>query len=715
MTFAVTPVVRRLSLRLGWIDHPSDRKVHPKPTPTAGGLAMYLGVAAGLLAARVIPFLSGLHETSSELDAAFVAATIVVVLGLVDDTRGVSAIGKLAGQVLAAGIVVLLGVQLLYFYFPGQGVLSLSPDLAVPLTVLWIVALMNAVNLVDGLDGLAAGMVAIAAIAFFAYFRTPDGGDAASVAALMSTIVAGVALGFLPWNFYPAKIFMGDSGALLLGMLMAVATISGVGQNLEGPSGGDLAAIAIPIAIPLLVLAVPLLDVVLAIVRRMRKGIGIAHADKEHIHHRLMDIGHSHRQAVLLMYLWSALIAGAALVVAYVDGRFLVGAILISGIVVATVLPRLIRDRTPRGSDRPLPVARSGRRPGRHRRGAGSDGGGPSDDARGRRERARDARDGRRRAVAFGVDTGAVRHEGDVEDARHGLTPCRPPRCPLGAAWVIIPASKASQEHRLVLLDETGGCVPDIDVRLERVTKAFGDAVAVDDLSLDISEGEFFSMLGPSGCGKTTTLRMIGGFEDPSRGTVYLGGRDVTDLPSYKRDVNTVFQSYALFPHLDVFENVAFGLRRKKVPKDEVRSRVVDALRLVEMSGFETRKPGQMSGRPAAARGARPSPGQPAQGAPARRAARRPGPQAAQADAAGAEADPAGGRDHLHLRHARPGRGDDDVRPPRGDAARSDRADGWSRGGLRASRHAVRGELPRRQQPAPGRDEGRVERRPPRS
>ena len=138
--------------------------------------------------------------------------------------------------------------------------------------------------------------------------------------------------------------------------------------------------------------------------------------------------------------------------------------------------------------------------------------------------------------------------------------------------------------------------MPDIDVRLERVTKSFGEAIAVDDLSIDIAEGEFFSMLGPSGCGKTTTLRMIGGFEDPSRGTVYLGGRDVTDLPSYKRDVNTVFQSYALFPHLDVFENVAFGLRRKKVPKNEVRSRVDDALRLVEMTGFETRKPGQMSG-----------------------------------------------------------------------------------------------------------------------
>ncbi len=136
----------------------------------------------------------------------------------------------------------------------------------------------------------------------------------------------------------------------------------------------------------------------------------------------------------------------------------------------------------------------------------------------------------------------------------------------------------------------------EIDVRLERVSKLFGDAAAVDDLSLDIEEGEFFSMLGPSGCGKTTTLRMIGGFEEPSLGTVYLGGRDVTDLPPYKRDVNTVFQSYALFPHLDVSENVAFGLRRKKVAKDEIATRVKEAMRLVDLKGFETRKPREMSG-----------------------------------------------------------------------------------------------------------------------
>ena len=136
----------------------------------------------------------------------------------------------------------------------------------------------------------------------------------------------------------------------------------------------------------------------------------------------------------------------------------------------------------------------------------------------------------------------------------------------------------------------------EIDVRLERVSKLFADVAAVDDLSLDIAEGEFFSLLGPSGCGKTTTLRMIGGFEEPTYGTVYLGGRDVTGLPPYKRDVNTVFQSYALFPHLDVQENVAFGLRRKKVPSDEVQTRVKETLDLVDLVGFEKRKPPQMSG-----------------------------------------------------------------------------------------------------------------------
>jgi spermidine/putrescine transport system ATP-binding protein len=139
--------------------------------------------------------------------------------------------------------------------------------------------------------------------------------------------------------------------------------------------------------------------------------------------------------------------------------------------------------------------------------------------------------------------------------------------------------------------------VPDqFDVRLERVTKRFSDVVAVDDLSLDIERGEFFSLLGPSGCGKTTTLRMIGGFEEPSEGAIYLGQTDVTEQPPFKRNVNTVFQNYALFPHLTVFENVAFGLRRRKIPNDEIPGQVARMLDLVELPGYDKRRPNQLSG-----------------------------------------------------------------------------------------------------------------------
>jgi spermidine/putrescine transport system ATP-binding protein len=136
----------------------------------------------------------------------------------------------------------------------------------------------------------------------------------------------------------------------------------------------------------------------------------------------------------------------------------------------------------------------------------------------------------------------------------------------------------------------------EIDVRLVEVTKRFGDVVAVDRVSLDIERGTFFSLLGPSGCGKTTTLRMIGGFEEPDDGRIELGGRSVAGLPPYRRDVNTVFQSYALFPHLDVFENVAYGLRRKGVPRPEIRGRVTEMLRLVELPGLQGRRISQLSG-----------------------------------------------------------------------------------------------------------------------
>jgi UDP-GlcNAc:undecaprenyl-phosphate GlcNAc-1-phosphate transferase len=377
-TFLVTPLVRLLAIRVGGIDQPSDRKVHPRATPTMGGVAMWVGLAAGLALSRRLPFFGAMDRGSSEPAAAFVTCTLFVVLGAVDDLKGIRALTKLTGQIFIAGVLILMGVQIVYLFFPGQvGIVYVGPDLAVPYTILWVVAIVNAVNLVDGLDGLAAGMVAIAAGSFFVYMvRTPSLFGEASAAALLSCITAGICVGFLPWNFHPARIFMGDTGAMLLGMLVAVSTLSGVARNPLPPSGGEFAVIFIPIVVPLLVLAVPLLDVLLAVTRRMRRGIGIAHADKEHIHHRLLEIGHGQRQAVLLMYLWSALIAASGLAVGFIDGRLAAGAVLAGALVLflVTALPRLVDRRAL--EEAPAAAGASGRqlhRPrtrsgGRHRR-----------------------------------------------------------------------------------------------------------------------------------------------------------------------------------------------------------------------------------------------------------------------------------------------------------------------------------------------------------
>jgi spermidine/putrescine transport system ATP-binding protein len=136
----------------------------------------------------------------------------------------------------------------------------------------------------------------------------------------------------------------------------------------------------------------------------------------------------------------------------------------------------------------------------------------------------------------------------------------------------------------------------DEGIVIDAVTKLFGDFCAVDDVSFSIRDGEFFTMLGPSGCGKTTTLRMIAGFEEPTDGRILLQGRDVTFLPPARRNVNMVFQAYALFPHMTVWDNIAFGLQIKKVSRDETKSRVEEAIRTVRLEGFEKRRPGQLSG-----------------------------------------------------------------------------------------------------------------------
>jgi UDP-GlcNAc:undecaprenyl-phosphate/decaprenyl-phosphate GlcNAc-1-phosphate transferase len=345
--FVLTPLVRMLARRVGAIVQPSSRMVHVDPVPTMGGLAMLGGVAVGIGVAFAIGAFRPLFHFPSELAGVAIACVVIVIVGVVDDMRNISAPAKVAGQVLAAGLLVLFGVELLFFYFPGQGTISLGSDLAVPLSIAWVLLAVNAVNLIDGLDGLAAGIVIIASVSFFVYaYTTPTIFGEANTAPLLCALAAGAAAGFLPHNFHPAKIIMGDTGAMLLGLLLAAATISSVGQTSDvGLTGHFVAVFSIPVLLPVLVLALPLMDVVLAVVRRLRRGRKWYTPDKEHIHHQLLGVGHTHRQAVLLMYLWSAVVAGATLAITYARNRataaFVAGfAILVIGV---TVVPRVVR------------------------------------------------------------------------------------------------------------------------------------------------------------------------------------------------------------------------------------------------------------------------------------------------------------------------------------------------------------------------------------
>jgi UDP-GlcNAc:undecaprenyl-phosphate GlcNAc-1-phosphate transferase len=351
VTVGTTPLVRRFVEHAGAIYQPNDRTVHRVPLPTMGGIAMYLGLVAALVVSQFLPFFDQLSGTASPITAALVTCTLMLGLGIVDDTLGMTALTKFVAQVFIAGLLVLFGVRFNYFYLPGMGTFVLG-DLGVIVTIVWVVAVANAVNLVDGLDGLAAGMVAIAATAFFIYMVQSSPFGLASNAALLAAITCGICLGFLPWNFHPAKILMGDAGSMLLGMLLAITTILGIGNNIAPPSREDIAQIAGAIAVPILVLLIPFLDVLLAIVRRTRRGVGIGHADKEHLHHHLMDIGHGHRQAVLLMYLWSALVSGGALAVGLIERRFALALVLLGAgvLFLATALPRLARRRGNNGS-----------------------------------------------------------------------------------------------------------------------------------------------------------------------------------------------------------------------------------------------------------------------------------------------------------------------------------------------------------------------------
>ncbi len=314
VTAAMAPLVGLLARRLGALEHPPETGHAPEPTqvPTMGGLAMAGGVVAALGLAAVLPGLRRLFTETSEPVALLVGVAIIVIIGVLDDLRPLPPSVKLAGQIVAALGVVLFGVQLVHFWVPGIEVVVLSSDLGLPLTVLALVVMINAVNLIDGLDGLAAGVAGIGAVAFLAFaLRTQPGLDAAgavpSSATLVVAIVAGVTLGFLLHNWHPARIYMGDTGSQLLGLLLGGAMIAFVGRT-AAPTGEDFLG-SIPLLAPVLVLAVPFLDTVFAVVRRIVARRPVTAGDRGHIHHLLLAFGHSHRRAVTVLYYWSAVVA----------------------------------------------------------------------------------------------------------------------------------------------------------------------------------------------------------------------------------------------------------------------------------------------------------------------------------------------------------------------------------------------------------------------
>ncbi|MGW7279072.1 MraY family glycosyltransferase [Streptomyces sp. NPDC054844] len=326
VTYLLTGPVRKFAIVAGAMPEIRARDVHREPTPRLGGIAMFFGLCAGLLVADHLTNLSEVFENSNEPRALLSGAAVIWLIGVLDDKFEIDALIKLGGQMIAAGVMVVQGLTILWIPLPGVGNVALTQWQGTLLTVALVVITINAVNFVDGLDGLAAGMVCIAAAAFFMYaYRIwySYGIEAAAPASLFAAILMGMCLGFLPHNMHPARIFMGDSGSMLIGLVLAAGAISVTGQvdpdamrlfsGSERNTVHQMVPVYIPLLMPLTIIAIPAADLILAIVRRTWRGQSPFAADRGHLHHRLLEIGHSHSRAVLIMYFFSALIAFGAL------------------------------------------------------------------------------------------------------------------------------------------------------------------------------------------------------------------------------------------------------------------------------------------------------------------------------------------------------------------------------------------------------------------
>ncbi len=294
----LTPAVGGMARLLGVVDKPDSRRLNKRPIPRLGGLAIFLGILVPSLA-----FLS----LDGEMRGIVLGAAVACVVGAIDDFRGLEPIQKLAGQIVAASIPIAFGVWIDHFTFPFLGVVDLPDWVGMPLTVVWIVAVMNMVNFLDGMDGLASGVCAIAGLTFAILALSLGKIDAA----VLSAIVAGACVGFLRHNFFPARIFMGDSGALVLGFTLATVSISGLLKT----------ASTVVLFLPLLVLAVPIIDTSFVVAKRVKYGRPISSPDRSHLHHRFMSIGFSQRRAAATMWAWTASLGAAALATRFIPFR----------------------------------------------------------------------------------------------------------------------------------------------------------------------------------------------------------------------------------------------------------------------------------------------------------------------------------------------------------------------------------------------------------
>ncbi len=340
VTYLLTVIAREIALRTGAVAEVRDRDVHAEPIPYLGGLAMLGGLVAAYGVGRELPFLSAAGSPFVFQDAGVVilAGAMVCGVGVLDDLFELDWLTKLGGQVIAVAFLIWSGIQLRFIPTSAdQQFFALDPAQGALLTAVLVIATVNAVNFVDGLDGLAAGVVGIGATAFFVFsyqLANLNGVTLATTGAFLSAALAGACAGFLPHNFHPARLFMGDSGSMLLGLVLSASTLTLTtqfsGQEItRGGAGSDVnpAAYFLPLLLPLTILIVPIADLVLAVARRGWAGRSPFSPDKQHLHHRLLEIGHSQRRAVVIMWLWAGLIGFGTVLASLYTGPVMWGAL----------------------------------------------------------------------------------------------------------------------------------------------------------------------------------------------------------------------------------------------------------------------------------------------------------------------------------------------------------------------------------------------------